>query len=75
MTSLSRQSTRLRDLIEEELSAHDIREKPTVCPYDVGERVLLRHSDQRQKWSTSFEQGWQVKKDRQPVEHHHLFCP
>ena len=55
-----KQAARIRDFVEEELSAHDFLDAQSACPYQVGDRVLLRRPSRHQKLQAPFESGWTV---------------
>ena len=57
---MSKRSARIRDVVEEHLSAADFQEVPERCPYDVGNAVLLEVGVRRQKRLPPFESGWMV---------------
>ena len=50
----------MRDIVEEELSAHDFVAVPAPNPYAVDDHVALRRPDRSQKRLPPFEPGWFV---------------
>ena len=60
--NLSERSARIRDVLEEELSAKDFIEEPVDCFYSVGDHVMLQTPDRSQKCIPPYEPGWVVLK-------------
>ena len=62
-TRLARRVSAIRDLIEANLSTHDFVDNPSeVCKYSVGDLVMLRQPERRQKRQPPYETGWRVVK-------------
>ena len=60
-SELSARIARVRDIIETELSSRDFVDLPDgPCAYAVGDRVLLRRPERRQKRMPPYEPGWLV---------------
>ena len=59
-TQLSARVARVRDIVEEELSARDFVAVPAPNPYAVGDHVVLRRPGRSQKRLPPFEPGWFV---------------
>jgi len=56
-------AARVRDYITELYAAHDVPlDDEAVCPYDVGDSVLLHRPARHQKRLAPYESGWRVKK-------------
>ena len=68
--ALRAQAARVRDYVEEELSKVDFIEHVGVCPYNVGDRVLLRRDHRHQKRLAAYESGWLVVKVVSPSTVH-----
>ena len=58
---LRRRMAQVRDYLDEELATHDFIEKPGTCPYEVGDYVMLRRPERRQKMRSPYERGWSVE--------------
>ena len=65
---LERNAARIRDFVEEELSAEDFleSEEEAVSPFAAGDPVQLRRPDRSQKLLPAFERGWYIKKVLSP---------
>ena len=60
-SELSARIARVRDIVETELSSRDFVDLPDgPCAYAVGDRVLLRRPERRQKRMPPYEPGWLV---------------
>lgn len=56
-----KQAARIRDHVQEELSALDFIDVPSECPFQIGDHVLLRRPNRHQKRQPPFESGWQIQ--------------
>ena len=57
---LCHQSAKIRDFVEDALSALDRDIEAELCPYGIDTPVMLRRTDRRQKRMTPYEPGWYV---------------
>ena len=60
VSQLASRASRIRDLVEEELSRHDACGGDTENPYGPGDRVMMLRPQRQQKRLPPYEDGWTV---------------